>query len=116
MSHETLDLTAKVVNIRVDRGQPLPIRITLTDVATGDPLDLTSCSAEWVFHLANGTSLLSLTSENGRLMLSDGVVTGQVSGDEVDDLKSPCRYFARMIWSDGRPQKVLGGVVQFLPE
>jgi hypothetical protein len=82
---------AQTYDITADQGATYSVVITYEDTA-GDPIDLTGYTARMQLRAsyASATAALSLTTENGRIVLGDalGTITLTVAAETMETLEA----------------------------
>ena len=88
-----------VDNIEIEQGADWEVAVIWADDATGDPVDVTGYSAEWVARQFDGTLILALADGDGiDVGDTDGALTiyqpAAVTGAISDDIAGTYNLFA----------------------
>lgn len=103
--------------LEIKQGDTFHLEILWTD-SEGVPVDMAGCTARMQLRRLPGEPvLLDMSTENGRITLSDGSIVIDVDAAAMRELTVPDGAFDLQIsYSDGRVQTILGGLFRLIPD
>jgi hypothetical protein len=106
-------MSAGIFHLKIEQGADFEESFQFLDDAE-EPLDFTDCTARMQIRetLSDAESLLSLTTENGRLIVDEpsGTITMQLTATTTASLASGGVYDLEAVFPDGEVQRLLKGL------